>query len=209
MTVPHEYLGQEVGQSGYRVLGLDLDGVCANYTAGLREFCMEEMDLPATAFPDPKNYNLVKAGWPFDDIPDYLTWHGRAVANGLYRTVPPMQGVVEALQALDEVDVHIRIVTHRLLMGGMHQRVVSDTAAWLDEHEIPYMSLCFTGLKDSISATLHIDDSPSMVINLRAEGQRVLVFDQPYNRELEEPRMSGWVGSVDQILDLMERPASH
>ena len=39
MRVPEEYPHQRVGSLGYRVLGLDIDGVCADYTKGFREFC--------------------------------------------------------------------------------------------------------------------------------------------------------------------------
>ena len=75
-----------------------------------------------------------------------------------------------------------------------------------DSNNIPYMSLCFAGLKDSIQATVHIDDSPANIAVLREVGQHVVVFDQPYNRELGGPRMADWSGaSVDQLLDWFEQ----
>ena len=77
--------------------------------------------------------------------------------------------------------VYIRIVTHRLFVSGQHRMVVSDTARWLDEQHIPYMSLCFAGLREV--------------------GQHAVVFDQPYNRNLDGPRMTGWDdANVDRLL---------
>lgn len=35
--IPKEYEGQRVGVSGYRVLNLDLDGVCADYVGAMRD----------------------------------------------------------------------------------------------------------------------------------------------------------------------------
>ena len=70
--------------------------------------------------------------------------------QGLYSTMPLIPGAAEAIQKLSDAGAHIRIVTHRLIFGGWHQKVVSDTAAWLEASRIPYMSLCFTGLKDSV-----------------------------------------------------------
>lgn len=203
MSIPEQYLDQAVGKLGFRVLGLDLDGVCGDYVAALRAFCMEQMGLPAERFPDPTSYNLAKAGWPFSDTADYLSWHRKAVQAGIYRTIPAMPGLADALHDLDKADVHIRIVSHRLIMGGLHKKVVSDTAEWLEEHRIPYMSLCFTGLKDSISATLHIEDAPVMVDSLRGAEEKVLIFDQPYNRHISGPRMTDWETAVPTILDLM------
>lgn len=188
-----------------RILGLDLDGVCANYVDGFRTFCMKEMDRPASDFPDPSSYDFVASGWPFTNLDDYRSWNRLSIEQGQYRNLAPMPGAAEALQELDRNGVHIRIVTHRLVMGGLHRKVVSDTVEWLDMHEIPYKSLCFTGFKDSISAKLHIDDAPHVIEDLRAAGQQVLVFDHAYNRQLEGPRLQCWgPGSVDQILALMD-----
>ena len=33
--IPREYEGQRVGVNGYRVLNLDLDGVCADYAGAM------------------------------------------------------------------------------------------------------------------------------------------------------------------------------
>jgi hypothetical protein len=101
--------------------------------------------------------------------------------------------------------VYIRIVTHRLFVSGQHQMVVSDTAQWLDSNRIPYMSLCFTGLKDSMQATIHIDDSPANIETLREAGQHVVVFDQPYNSTYAGPRIDSWSDTnVETLLTLFE-----
>ncbi len=36
----------------------------------------------------------------------------------------------------------------------------SDTAAWLETSRIPYMSLCFTGLKDSVGSHVFLEEAP-------------------------------------------------
>ena len=36
--IPREYEGQRVGVNGYRVLNLDLDGVCADYAGAMRDW---------------------------------------------------------------------------------------------------------------------------------------------------------------------------
>lgn len=204
-VIPEEYADQRVGLSGYRVLGLDLDGVCSDYVRGLRDFVCRERAIDPASIPDPDAYNLAEAsGWPFSDTADYLRTHRAAVQDGLYRSMPALPGVSDALKALDAAHVYIRIVTHRLFFGGMHRRIVTDTATWLDANELPYMSLCFAGLKDSIGATVHIEDSPSTISLLRETGQTVFVYDQPYNRGVKGLRITSWQHAVPLILDAFD-----
>ncbi|MEO2435411.1 hypothetical protein ABG937_01900, partial [Bifidobacterium catenulatum] len=181
-TIPEQYESQRVGVQGYRVLNLDLDGVCADYKGAIRDYLQRQgIDVPERAL-QTAHYNLIREdGWPFDTLDDYIETHKAAEREHLYATMKPLPGVAQALQRLAGEHVYIRIVTHRLFVSGQHQMVVSDTAQWLDSNHIPYMSLCFTGLKDSMQATIHIDDSPANIETLREAGQHVVVFDQPYN----------------------------
>ena len=67
------------------------------------------------------------------------------------------------------------------------------------------MSLCFTGLKDSMQASIHIDDSPANIETLREAGQHVVVFDQPYNSTYAGPRIDSWSDTnVETLLTLFE-----
>lgn len=198
---------QRVGQLGFRVLGLDLDGVCADYVDGLREYCMLVMGLPREAFPDPTAYSLVDSGWPFRDTGHYLEVHRSAVRAGLYRNLKPYPGAPESLRVLSEASVHIRVISHRLFVAGLHAQVAADTAAWLDDHQIPYMSLCLTGLKDTVGSNVMVEDSPALIEAIRASGTAVAIFDQPYNQRLAGPRVKAWnVESVGRILGMFDSP---
>ena len=189
------------------ILDVDLDGVCANYSAGLKQYLIDTHQLDPHAHVETNQYTFTKQdGWPFDNADDYLNAHTNAERHHLYRHLPMIEHANTGLKRLAENGVHIRIVTHRLFVSGQHRIVVSDTAKWLDDNGIPYMSLCFAGLKDSIQATVHIDDSPSNVNVLRKVGQHVVVFDQPYNRGLSGPRMTDWSDrNVDRLLEWFER----
>ncbi|WP_291527046.1 5' nucleotidase, NT5C type [Bifidobacterium sp. UBA744] len=205
--IPEQYESQRVGLNGYRVLNLDLDGVCADYMGGLRDFLVRHDRMDPSIRPSNDSYALYEnEGWPFSSSAEYIAAHKAAEAEHLYATMRPLPGVSEAMKALADEHVYIRIVTHRLFVSGQHRMVVADTAQWLDDNDIPYMSLCFTGLKDSVQATLHIDDSPSNIESLRAVGQHVVIFDQPYNRHLPGPRIACWNDeSVSRLLSWFER----
>ena len=191
--IPDEDANQRVGVQGYRVLNLDLDGVCADYRGAIADYLAEHRHVKLSDLGTNDQYNFYKApGWPIADDADYIAVHKQAESEHLYASMRPYPGVAHALERLSRKHVYIRIVTHRLFVSGQHRIVVSDTAEWLDKNGIPYMSLCFTGLKDSIGATVHIDDSPDNIEVLREAGQHVVVFDQPYNRAIAGPRMMDW-----------------
>lgn len=186
--------------SGRAIVGLDLDGVCADYTDGFRRFWARHRGIEPNELATPPSYSLVSAGWGFNTTEDYLRHHRTAVNEGLYQNLPVITGAPEAAQAIAKAGAHIRIVTHRLIFGGSHEKIVSDTAKWLDQAQIPYMSLCFTGLKDSVGAHVYIDDSPSNVQALRAMNFETFVFSQPYNRQVTGPRINDWESGAAQVI---------
>lgn len=183
------------------VLGLDLDGVSAQYSEGLKTFVAQELGLPDSAFPVQRSYSFTESGWPFADRDEYMDMHCRGVERGLFRFLQPMPGIADAMRRLDDEGVHVRVVTHRLLRKGDYATVVADTVSWLDLHDIRYRSICFSSMKDSIGASAYVDDAPSNVESIRAAGTHVFVFDQPYNQDVAGPRIFDWETGVDQILE--------
>lgn len=180
--------------SGHAIIDIDLDGVCADYIAAMRTICSRHFNLSEESIPEPDTYNLTTAtGWPIRDNKTFMRLHTEAVKSHLYRTIPIIPGTADALNYLSDCGFHIRIATHRLISSGLHKIVVSDTAAWLDDHNLPYMSLCFVGPKDTLDANLHIEDSPSVASNLHRAGQQTVIMDRTYNRSLDYiPRAYSW-----------------
>jgi len=117
-----------------------------------------------------------------------------------------MPGAAEALWRLSDAGIWIRIITHRLYVHWGHAKAVGDTAAWLDVHRIPYRDMCFLGAKPQVEADAYIDDAAHNIVALREAGNTVIVFDQPYNRDLEGPRAHTW-GEVETIVG--ELAAAH
>jgi 5'(3')-deoxyribonucleotidase len=183
------------------VLGVDLDGVCADYGAGFRRAVarhrgVEESSLPEEASWDYREWGLERES--------FLEHHRRAVVEDrLFATLPPVPGVADALWRLSDAGVWIRIITHRLVENWSHATVVSDTVTWLDEQRIPYRDLCFLGDKPQVGAQAYVEDAPHNIEALRSWQSTVIVFDQPYNRHLDGPRATTWTEVEDQVVALV------
>ncbi len=53
--------------------------------------------------------------------------------------------------------------------------------------------------RPEVEADCYIDDAAHNIEGLRAAGNTVIIFDQPYNRHLPAPRATNWV-EVEQIV---------
>jgi 5'(3')-deoxyribonucleotidase len=180
------------------ILGVDLDGVVANHTRRFREIMAELRGVDPETMPMDRSWDFHEWGFGPDE---YAHYHRIAVMeHDMFRTMPVIEGATDALWRLSDAGVWIRIITHRLYGHWGHEKAVADTAAWLDIHKIPYRDLCFLGAKPQVEADAYIDDAPHNIEQLRAAGNTVIAFEQPYNRGLVgEPRARSW-RDVEEIV---------
>jgi 5'(3')-deoxyribonucleotidase len=183
------------------VIGVDLDGVCADFYGGLKPVAAEWLGVDIATLPDRVSWTLPE--WGVDRAPGgYDALHRFAVTQReLFRRLPPMPGAPQALRRLSGADVRIRIITHRLFIKYFHQVAVRQTIEWLDFHDIPYWDLCFMREKAAVGADLYVEDSPENVARLRAEGLKTIVFSNSTNEHLPGPRARSWDEVVGLVLD--------
>ena len=180
------------------ILGLDLDGVVADYVGGLREWVAESRGIHASDLPR-------EVSWGFDewdlDSASYRLAHRSAVQEGrLFRNLPMIEGAAPALWSIAKAGVRIRIVTHRFQNPGDHGIAAADTAEWLDRNHIPYNDLCFLDIKGQVEADIYIDDAPHNIKALQDLDLRILIFDQPWNRHIDGERITNWTEAGRTIL---------
>lgn len=182
------------------ILGVDLDGVCADYNAGFRSVVATDRGVDPASLPEQTAWGY--DGWGLDGD-EYRRLHHLAVADKrILRSLPVVEGCAEALWRLSDMGVWLRIITHRLYTNWGHAAVVSDTVTWLDEQRIPYRDICFLGHKPQVEAHAYVDDAPHNVEALRAAGNTVIVFDQPYNRDMAGPRACNWRELEAMVVEL-------
>jgi 5'-nucleotidase len=183
------------------VLGVDLDGVCADHAAAFRRVVAVDRGIDEGELSDQQTWDFSEWGLDRDD---FERLHRAAVLeHRMFRTMPVVPGAAEALWRLSDAGVWIRLITHRLYTNWGHAVAVADTVAWLDEHAIPYRDLCFLGDKPQVEADAYVDDAPHNVEALRSTGADVLVFAQPYNDGLDGPRAAGWTEVEEWVLERM------
>ncbi|NNE72430.1 MAG: hypothetical protein HKN26_02090 [Acidimicrobiales bacterium] len=182
------------------VFGVDLDGVCGDYTAAFREVVAQELGVSEDSLSLERSWNFNEWGL---STADFERLHQLAVVERhIFATMPLIEGCADTLWRLSDAGVWIRIITHRLYVNWGHATAIADTVSWLDSNRVPYRDLCFLGAKPEVSADAYIDDGPHNVIGLRRAGNTVICFDQPYNRDLSGLRAHNWAEVEDIILEL-------
>jgi 5'-nucleotidase len=183
------------------VFGVDLDGVVADYTAGFRSVVAAELGRPAESLPLERSWDFHEWGI---DAAEFDRLHQLAVDDlRMLADLPVIEGAADALWRLSDAGVWIRVVTHRLYTNWAHAAAIADTVSWLDAHRIPYRDICFLGAKPEVEADCYIDDAPHNIQGLREEGNPVIVFDQPYNREFSGLRATNWIEVESIVLELV------
>lgn len=173
------------------VLGVDLDGVVANFQAGLKSIAAEWLGVSENVLTDEVSYGFPE--WGLDALGGYDALHRFAVKErSLFARLPEMAGAGPALRRISTAKVRIRIVTHRLYIHWFHRDAIQQTVDWLEQHAIPYWDLCFMRDKSAVGAHLYLEDNPHNIAALRADGHRTIVFENSTNRHVAAPKASNW-----------------
>lgn len=182
------------------VLGIDLDGVCADFYTRMREIAAEWFEKDMDRLPRDVSYGLEE--WGIHDTEAYQSLHRFAVTQrNFFETVPMIPGARSALRNLSEEGYRIRIITHRLYIQFFHETSVRQTIAWLDDKGIPYWDLCFMKEKDQVGADIYVEDAPDNLLRLREQGHYAICFANSTNKHIGEPRAKNW----DEVYALVKQ----
>jgi hypothetical protein len=194
----------ELDQSDVFIFGVDLDGVCADFYAGIRPIAAEWLGVEPASLIDDVSYGLTE--WGLDTAPGgYLDFHKFAVTQrDLFKKLQPIAGCPQVLRRLSKEDVRIRVITHRLFIKYFHKQAISQTIDWLDYHDIPYWDLCFMQHKTHVGANLYIEDSEKHVKEYRRAGNEVIIFTNSTNRHLDGLRADNWADVEAIVMDRYE-----
>ncbi len=173
------------------VIGVDLDGVCADFYRRMREIAAEWFEKSIDELPVDVSYGLGE--WGVLDRNQYESLHRFAVTQReLFSSMEMVPGARKYLRRLSDDGYRIRIITHRLFIHYFHASAVQQTVEWLDSRGIPYWDLCFMKEKEQVGADIYIEDTPANVLQLREKGLCTICFANSTNPHIEAPRASSW-----------------
>ena len=183
---------------GTVVIGVDLDGVCADFYGRMREIAAEWLEVNVNSLTTSPTYGLKE--WGLGEG-QYEKLHRFAVTQRqLFESCPVIDGARRVLRKLSDEEYRIRIITHRLFIPFFHEIAVRQTIVWLEKHAIPYWDLCFMKEKDQVGADVYIDDAPSNIQALRKQHCFAICFANSTNFGVSEPRAQNW----DQVYRLIK-----
>jgi len=165
------------------VLGVDLDGVCADYYPFMRTVVAEWLGRDPESLTEEVGWDM--AEWGIEPGEFHKVHRFAVVERSLFLKMGMIPGAGPALRRLSNLGIRIRIITHRLIIEHFHQMAVAQTVEWLDHHAIPYWDLCFMGEKGAVNADLYVEDSPHNIEALLRDSRDVIVFSHSANRHLD------------------------
>jgi 5'-nucleotidase len=166
-------------------LGIDLDGTAALWDPRLNSGYRARGHHDHPMLLDPRlSYNL-QTGDPLLDLVTAEVMN----ESHFYEDLEPMPGFVDALPVLEEFfDIHLPSQP-----WAGNKTCASDKYNWVETHagEKYVTKTILTHDKTLIDLDLLIDDKPLITGAAKPKWIHVL-FDQPYNREVEGPRILDW-----------------
>ncbi|MEI8033581.1 MAG: 5'-nucleotidase [Chlorobiaceae bacterium] len=180
------------------VIGVDLDGVCADFYDRMRQIASEWFECPLNDLTKEVSYGLTE--WGVSGKSQYESLHRFAVTQReLFKTMPMIPGARKYLRLLSDEGYRIRIITHRLFIHYFHASAVQQTVEWLDSHGIPYWDLCFMKEKEQVGADIYVEDTADNICQLRENGLYTICFANSTNRTVAAPRADSWQEVYDLV----------
>lgn len=170
-------------------IGIDLDGVCYNFTDSLKKYLVEHEGFPEYELGETTTWNFFKDDWGMS-LEDYLMYFERGVDAGIvFLHGEPHLDCVDVLNRLREDGHTLHIVTWR----QVGQRSVHNTSDWLLREKIPYDTLTFAKDKTILPVDIFIEDNMDNYTSLCESGVRAVLMDRPWNHDLTDAvRVQNW-----------------
>jgi 5'(3')-deoxyribonucleotidase len=162
-------------------LGIDLDGVVADFNSGWMDRYNEEFGTDLTedlvvswgSIPDLTHFEGMDEFWAWAD--------GGPERDGLFRHLPTIPGALPALDSLAAAGHQIVVLTTKPPWA------IHDTFAWLSEQRVPTTEVHILEAKWSVPCDVYLDDAPFQVEELvhKRPDATVCRYVRPWNTPVE------------------------
>ena len=160
-------------------LGIDLDGVVANFTAGWMRFYNRDFgtDLKVE---DSRRWHDLVALTHFKDIDEFWAWSSDLEGRSVFWHLEPFPGAIEALHDLRARGHDIIIITTK------PDFAIRDTHEWVALHRIPTDEIHITEDKWTVDCEVYLDDGPYVLPSLveHRPERTICRYVRPWNRAI-------------------------
>mgnify|MGYP001811917705 FL=1 len=168
-------------------LGIDLDGVVADFNSGWMRHYGADFGVALTP-EDARVWNGIPDLTHFADMRAFWEWAEQRGTPSFFRHLDLFEGATDALEDLSKV--------HDLvILTGKPDWAVHDTYSWIAEHGLPTREVHVPDDKWLVPCDIYLDDSPEQLAELarfRPEAE-VCRFVRPWNTSMPGVRdIDGW-----------------
>lgn len=160
---------------------IDMDGVAADWYAGLLKIYKQRFPDRATVKAEDLKEFFVEAHYPKEHQPDILKITQEA---GFYTNLPPIPGAIAAMKDMEKhLDFIDPFICSSPEVESEGMACHSEKAAWVDKHLGRFWTkrLILTKDKTLVRGHFLIDDKPNITGAMQPTWLQ-MVYDQPYNR---------------------------
>lgn len=162
-------------------IGVDLDGVVADFNAGWIDLYNREFGT-AISSDEVVGWDHMLTLTHFPVMDEFWTWARSAHDDRrcIFRYLGTYPGAVDGLRDLVGRH-HVVIVSHKFPWA------IPDTLAWLAELEVPLQEIHFLRAKAQVDCDVYLEDAPYQLADLRAGRPDAIVcrFVRPWNKPVE------------------------
>lgn len=158
-------------------LGIDLDGVVANFTQGWMNFYNREFGTEFVV-EDSRNWGDLVDLTHFKDMDEFWEWASDLDGHSVFWHLEPFPGAVEAVRSLVDAGHQIVILTTK------PDFAVGDTYHWIERHRIPAAEVHILEDKWIVDCHAYLDDGPHILPGLVEHRPDRLVcrYVRPWNQ---------------------------
>ena len=162
-------------------VGVDLDGVVADFTGGWTR--LYNAQFGASITPDQVTaWDAPEQLTHFGSMTGFWRWARTAADHGrsLFADLKPYPGAVAGLRSLLDL-AHVAIVTTKPTWA------IPDTLDWLARLRLPLREVHITSDKPAVPCAVYLEDSPAQLAALRRRRPESLVcrYVRPWNRPID------------------------
>ena len=160
-------------------LGIDLDGVVADFNSGWIRRYNQEFGADV-AFDSVVAWDGIPALTHFRHMGDFWEWAKDHDGHTLFRHLETYDGALDTLRRLSRAHQIVVITTK----PGW---AVHDTFAWISDRRFPTREVHITRQKWSVTCDVYLDDAPHVLDDLLAARPEATVcrFVRPWNASVD------------------------